>query len=167
MEANEGGKINFMKKVLIFVVIIVVLFGALAIVTKMKNEEKVSENNPYKKDTLDQATIDQLDDPNYQNLILPDDLQSKLDEGEDMTVYFYSPTCSHCQRTTPIVAPLSEEMGIDLVQYNLLEFEQGWNDYGIQETPTIVQYKDGKEVNRIIGYHEEPEFETWFNENSK
>ena len=156
-----------MKKVLIFVAIIVVLFGGLAIVTKMKNEEKVSEDNPYKKDTLQQATIDQLDDPNYQNLILPDDLQSKLDEGDDMTVYFYSPTCPHCQRTTPIVAPLSEEMDIDLVQYNLLEFEQGWNDYGIEETPTIVQYKDGKEVARITGYHEEPEFETWFNENTK
>lgn len=156
-----------MKKILIFIGIIVVLFGALAIVTKMQNEEKVSENNPYKKDSLKQETIDQLDDPNYQNLVLPEDLQSKLDNGEDMTVYFYSPTCSHCQRTTPIVAPLSEEMNIDLLQYNLLEFDQGWDDYLIESTPTIVQYKDGKEVARIVGYHEEPDFENWFNENTK
>ncbi|AYA74942.1 thiol reductase thioredoxin [Bacillus sp. Y1] len=156
-----------MKKVLIFIGIIVVLFGALAIVTKMQNEEKVSEDNIYNKDTLHPETVAQLEDPNYQNLILPEDLQTQIDNGDDMTVYFYSPTCPHCQRTTPIVAPLSEEMDINLVQYNLLEFEQGWDDYGIQETPTIVQYKDGKEVARIVGYHEEPEFESWFNENTK
>lgn len=156
-----------MKKVLIFIGIIVVLFGALAIVTKMQNKEKVSEDNIYNKDTLHPETVAQLEDPNYQNLILPEDLQTQIDNGDDMTVYFYSPTCPHCQRTTPIVAPLSEEMDINLVQYNLLEFEQGWDDYGIQETPTIVQYKDGKEVARIVGYHEEPDFENWFNENTK
>lgn len=156
-----------MKKVLIFVAVIVVLFGALSFMTKMQNEEKVSENNKYNKDTLHPETIDQLDDPNYQNLILPEDLQAKLEKKEDVTVYFYSPTCSHCQRTTPIVAPLSEKMDVNLVQYNLLEFEDGWDDYGINETPTIVQYKDGKEAARIVGYNEESVFEDWFNQNSK
>ena len=56
---------------------------------------------------------------------------------------------------------------MNLVQFNLLEFEEGWNNYGIESTPTIVQYKDGKEVNRIVGYQDEPVFEQWFNENSK
>jgi thioredoxin-related protein len=58
-------------------------------------------------------------------------------------------------------------MDIDLVQFNLLEYEDGWNQYGIESTPTIVQYKDGKEVNRIVGYNEETAFKSWFNENSK
>ncbi len=86
--------------------------------------------------------------------------------NEDVTVYFYSPTCPHCQRTTPIVDPLSKEMGIDLVQYNLLEFEQGWDDYGIESTPTIVQFKKGKETARIVGYNEEDVFQDWFNKNA-
>lgn len=154
-----------MKKVVIFLLIIVGLFAALFFVNKAQNEEK-SEGNPYGKDTLHPETVKQLDDPNYQNLILPDELDKKLQNGEDVTVYFYSPTCPHCVRTTPVVAPLAKEMGVDLVQYNLLEFEQGWNDYGIESTPTIVQYKDGKEVNRIVGYQEEATFENWFNENT-
>ena len=87
-----------------------------------------------------------------------------VEAGEDVTVYFFSPTCPHCVRTTPVVAPLAKDMDVDLVQYNLLEFEQGWNDYGIESTPTIVQYKDGKEVNRIVGYQEEATFKDWFNE---
>ncbi|MFE8703146.1 thioredoxin family protein [Cytobacillus sp. FJAT-54145] len=156
-----------MKKVIIFLAIIIALFVAVGLLTKMQNEEKVSEDNPYGKDTLHPETIAQLDDPNYQNLILPEELEEKLDNKEDVTVYFYSPTCSHCQRTTPIVDPLSKEMEIDLVQFNLLEFDNGWNQYNVSETPTIVQYKEGKEVARIVGYQEEAVFEDWFNENSK
>ncbi|EFV78770.1 MULTISPECIES: thioredoxin family protein [Cytobacillus] len=156
-----------MKKVIIFLAIIIALFAAVGILTKMQNEEKVSGNNPYEKDSLHPETVKQLEDPNYQNLILPEELDKKLNENEDVTVYFYSPTCPHCQRTTPIVSPLTEDMGIDLVQFNLLEFEDGWDNYGIKETPTIVQFKDGKEVNRITGYQEKEVFEQWFNENSK
>lgn len=156
-----------MKKVIIFLAVIIVLFAGLAIMTKMQNEEKVSDDNKYKKDSLHPETVAQLDDPNYQNLILPEDLEKKLDNKEDVTVYFYSPTCSHCKRTTPIVAPLSEEMGVNLVQFNLLEFDKGWDQYRIKETPTIVQFKDGKEVERIVGYQEKEVFEQWFNEYSK
>ncbi|MGG0717129.1 thioredoxin family protein [Robertmurraya massiliosenegalensis] len=156
-----------MKKVIIFLVIIIVLFAGVALLTKMQNEEKVSGDNKYNKDTLHPETLAQLDDPNYQNLILPEDLKEKLDNKEDMTVYFYSPICSHCQRTTPVVAPLAEEMSIDLVQYNLLEFDAGWDQYGVSETPTIVQYREGKEVARIVGYNEKEVFEDWFNQNSK
>lgn len=155
-----------MKKVIIFLVIIVGLFAALFFVTKAQNEEK-AEGNPFGKEALHPETVKQLEDPNYQNIITPDELEKALKNGEDATVYFYSPTCPHCVRTTPIVSPLAKEMDVNLVQYNLLEFEQGWNDYGIESTPTIVQYKDGKEVNRIVGYQDEPVFEQWFNENSK
>lgn len=154
-----------MKKVIVFLLIIIGLFAALFFLNKAQNEEK-AEGNPYGKDTLHPETVKQLDDPNYQNIILPEELDKKIENGEDVTVYFHSPTCPHCVRTTPIVAPLAKDMGVDLVQYNLLEFEQGWNDYGIESTPTIVQYKDGKEVNRIVGYQEEPTFESWFNENT-
>ncbi len=155
-----------MKKVIIFLVIIIGLFAAMFFINKAQNEQK-AEGNPYGKDTLHPETVEQLDDPNYQNIITPDNLEKKLDNGEDATVYFYSPTCPHCQRTTPIVAPLAEDMDIDLVQFNLLEYEDGWNQYGIESTPTIVQYKDGKEVNRIVGYNEETAFKSWFNDNSK
>lgn len=156
-----------MKKVIIFLAVIILLFGAVALLTKMQNEEKVTEKNPYGKSTLHPETIAQMDDPNYQNLILPDKLESLLDKKEDVTVYFYSPTCSHCQRTTPVVSPLAKDMNINLTQFNLLEFDNGWDQYGITETPTIVQYKAGKEVNRITGYQEKEVFEKWFEENTK
>ncbi|MCT2535580.1 thioredoxin family protein [Aquibacillus koreensis] len=152
-----------MKKMIIFTVIVVLLFGALIYVNNYKNKE-ASEGNPYNKSTLDQATIKQLDDPNYQNQILPDDLEEKLVNGEDVTVYFYSPTCEYCLETTPKVVPLTEELGIDLKKVNLLEFNAAWNTFGIESTPTLVRYENGEEVGRIVGAHPEENFEAFFND---
>ena len=155
-----------MKKVLIFLGIIILLFGSLAYLTNRQNSEKVSEDNPYKKSSLHPETVALLDDENYQNIILPDELDQKLADQSDTTVYFFQSTCGYCKQATPILSPLAEELGIDLVQYNLLEFEQGWDDYAIEATPTIVQYKDGKEVARISNLRDEAEYRQWFTENS-
>lgn len=53
-----------MKKILIFAGIVIVLFGGLAFVTNYQQTEK-AEGNPYGKDKLNPATVDQLEDPNY------------------------------------------------------------------------------------------------------
>ncbi|WP_044748927.1 thioredoxin family protein [Bacillus alveayuensis] len=150
-----------MKKIVIFGAIILALFAAIAFMTSYQQREKAA-GNPFKKDKLHPATIEQLDDPNYQNIILPDELEKKLENKETVTVYFYSSTCPHCKKTTPIVVPLAKELGIDLKMFNLLEFEEGWDKYNIEGTPTIVHYVDGKEVKRIDGYRDEAVFRDWF-----
>lgn len=156
-----------MKKIIIFSTIIIALFVGMAILTNMQNKAKIGENNPYKTNDLQQATIDLLDDPNYKKIILPDELEKKLDNNEDVTVYFFASDCPHCKVTTPVLMPLADEMGLDVVQYNLLEFQDGWNQYGIEGTPTLVRYEDGKEVARIDGSREEAVFRQWFEENVK
>ena len=155
-----------MKKVLIFLGIIILLFGSLAFLTNRQNSEKISEDNPYKKSSLHPETVALLNDKNYQNIILPEELDQKLADQGEATVYFFQSTCGYCKQATPILSPLAKELGIDLVQYNLLEFEQGWDDYAIEATPTIVQYKDGKEVARISDLRKESEYRQWFTENS-
>lgn len=146
-----------MKKILIFGGIILLLFAALAIVTNMQQKQKV-EGNPYKKSELHPETVKLLDDPNYQNIILPEELEKKLKNKENVIVYFFSSTCPHCKRTTPILMPLAKEMKVDIVQYNLLEFEEGWDQYHIEATPTLVHFVSGKEADRVVGYQNEDVF---------
>lgn len=122
------------------------------------------KNNPYGKRNLNPATVKLLDNPLYQNLILPDDLAARLRRGEEVYVYFFSPLCPHCVRTTPVVVPLARQLGIDLKLYNVLEFEQGWTDYRIEGTPTIVHFRGGAEVGRIEGEAPEDVFRRWFQE---
>jgi|SRR5690625_491664 len=139
------------NKMLLIVSVIILLFVALYFVNNYKNKQALEiGENPYGKEELRQETIDQLNDPLYQNIIVPDELDEKLANGEDITVYYYSPTCVHCQNTTPIVVPLVEELGIDLKKMNLLEFDK-MDYYQIEGTPTIIHYEDGEEVVRAVG----------------
>lgn len=151
-----------MKRIALFVLVIVAVFSSLGLITKYQ-EHQLLKNNPFKKTDLHAATIKQLKDPHYQNIILPDELEDKLKNKEDVTVYFYSPTCIHCTNTTPIVVPLAEEIGVDLKLFNVLEFPE-WEKYNVRGTPTIVHYKDGEEVDRIVGAQDKSTFALWFGE---
>lgn len=146
---------------LILILITIIIFSAVAI-----NElnQTAAEGNPYKKETLHPATIQQLDDPIYKNIMLPEELEATLESNDSAYVYFYSPTCSFCKKTTPIVVPMAEEMGIDLSLFNILEFNEGWETYKIEGTPTIIYFENGKEVSRIEGGVDAEKFKKWFEE---
>src|SRR5699024_12393970 len=109
------------NKMLLILVAIVILFVGLIVVNNMKNKKAVSENNLYGEETLHQETIDQLNDPLYDNIILPEELDEKLENGEVVTVHYYRPTCVYCQRTKPMIVPMVEELAVDLWKMSLLE----------------------------------------------
>ncbi len=139
-----------MKKLIIYLSIIIILFGGLYALNVVANG---STDNPYgiREGKLSPPTRAQFDNPNYQNIILPDELESSIKKGYDGFVFYFSPTCSHCVATVPVLVPLVEELGYDMPMFNLLEFDEGWSKYKIQFTPTLVAYKDGKEVDRMEG----------------
>lgn len=145
---------------------VVLLFGALYFVIDYKNKKAVEGvDHPYGDQKLHQATIDQLDDPLYQNVIRPDDLQEALDAEEDITVYFYSPTCVHCINTTPVLIPVVEDLDIELKKINLLEEKDSVGDqFEITGTPTLVHYENGEEVARMSGEQSTEQFESFFKE---
>lgn len=151
------------KNMIIFATALAVLIVVLIFVVNYQNTQQ-TEGNPYGKDNLEQATIDQLEDPLYQNQIQPDELEEQISSGEETTVYFYSPTCVYCQRTTPIVDPMAKELGVDMKKLNLLEFQDQGMKYQIQSTPTIVHYEDGEEVARIVGEQPVASFDSFFHD---
>lgn len=151
------------NKMLYIIIIILVLFAGLYFVVNYKNNQAMDgKENPYGKDKLNQLTIDILDDPLYQNIITPDDLDEKIANGDPVTVYFFSPDCIHCQKTTPVLVPLAEEMDVDMKKMNLLEFDER-EHYKIEGTPTLIHYENGEEIGRIVGEHPEDDFEMFFN----
>lgn len=150
-----------MKKLLIIAGIVVVIFAGIIFLTNQANDEKLA-NNPYDTEDLEQATIDQLDDENYQNIVLPDELEDQIASGDPTTVYFFSPTCQYCQQTTPVLMPVAEEMDVDVLQYNLLEYGEGGEQYMIEATPTLIHFENGEEVSRWVGAQPEENIEKFF-----
>ncbi|TSB45008.1 thioredoxin family protein [Alkalicoccobacillus porphyridii] len=157
-----------MKKVIIFGGIIVIVFGLLAALSIASNNQKMenASDNQFGKDAseLTPATMEIVDDPNYQNAILPDELQERLDNEESFTVYFYASDCPHCREATPRINEIADELGEDIPQYNLREFEQGWADYNIDSTPTLVHYSNGVEAQRVVGAAENEIYERFLTE---
>lgn len=147
-----------MKKFSIYLSIIIVLFAALYVIDALSQRE---QNQALADDAqrlyhttpnnLKESTKSQLQDENYQSIILPDDLQQKLNNEESLFVYFFSPECPYCVATTPKLMPIVNELGITVYQYNILEFSQGWADYNIDSTPTLVYFENGKEIDRLVG----------------
>ncbi|MEG0259714.1 MAG: thioredoxin family protein [Lysinibacillus sp.] len=154
-----------MKKLLIFGSVIVVLFAAIIVLTMVSNKSKVSsDKNPYGDKVLDQATIDQLDDKNYQSIVLPDELKKKIAAGEDVNAYFFSPTCGYCQQFTPVLMPTAEKEGIEIAQINVLEYGEFLGEYNFTSTPTFIRFEDGKEVARFEGALKKEPLMAFFNE---
>ncbi|PZX04973.1 thioredoxin [Psychrobacillus insolitus] len=152
-----------MKKLAIFGGIIIAIFVLIIVLNSQKNKDVLADN-PYDKENLTQSTIDLIDDPNYQNIILPDDLKAEIETGEPVTAYFFSPECVHCQEMTPRLTPLADENSVDIVKYNVLEYEQGWNDYQIEATPTLIYFEDGKEVTRATGAIPNEQIQAFFDQ---
>ena|SRR5690625_142936 len=151
------------NKMLIILGVVIVLFVALYVLVDYQNKQTIKQTgNPYGKDQLKQETIDQLDDPLYQNQIVPNDLAEKLENEEDVFLYFYSPTCPYCLEVTPVLVPLAEELNIDVKKLNLYEFEQEKHTYDIKGVPTLVYYENGQEVDRISGAQPEEVFRSFF-----
>ena len=148
--ANE--EVSLMKKLAIVGSIIVILCIAIVLLTnKSQNDIIEVHDNPYGTDNLHPSTIELLADENYQNIILPDDLQRKIESDEGTYAYFFSPTCQYCKAFTPVLMPIAEEYGVKIDQLNVLEFNLASNTYRIESTPTLIYFENGEEVARIIG----------------
>ncbi|MBB4826513.1 thiol-disulfide isomerase/thioredoxin [Sporosarcina luteola] len=153
-----------MKKLVAIGGVVIVLFVLIIVLTNQSNKMKL-KNNPYGSKELEQPTIDLLGNKNYSNIVMPEELKEKIETGEPVTAYFFSPTCPYCMKMTPILMPIAKEKGIHVYQYNMLEFEEEAEPFGITGWPTLIQYEDGKEIGRIVGpQNPEQEINDFFKE---
>jgi len=137
----------------VYLGIVVVLLVGIFSLNKLGNNDVGKDYNPYGKPTnkLNSATRELLNNENYQNIILPEQLDEKIANKEDFFTYMFSASCHFCKETTPKLMPIAEELSIKLDQFNLLEFPQYQQKYNVEFTPTLIYFKGGVEVDRIEG----------------
>lgn len=78
--------------------------------------------------------------------------ESEFDEliKTRVLVDFYADWCGPCQRLAPL---LESVKGIDILKVNVDEYPEIAKNYGIMSIPTLILFKDGKEVRKEIGFH--------------
>ena len=66
---------------------------------------------------------------------------------------FYADWCGPCRMMAPVVEKLAEEMAGEAVigKLNVDDCEEIAMKYGVMNIPTIILFKNGQEINRVIG----------------
>lgn len=82
-----------------------------------------------------------------------DELTSK----GNVVVDFYANWCGPCKMLTPVLEELVEERSdLVVVKVDVDKFHEIASKYSVSSIPTIIIFKDGKEVNKNIGFLPKP-----------
>lgn len=75
-------------------------------------------------------------------------------------VDFWASWCGPCRMLSPVIDALSEEYGagIEVGKVNVDEQGAVAAQFGIVSIPTVILFKDGKEIKRIIGVHDADDY---------
>lgn len=94
---------------------------------------------------LTPATALELDGPALERLLVNESLPLVLD--------FWAPWCGPCKMMAPIFEAAAGELAgrLRLAKLNTEEHQQAAARFGIRSIPTLIVFKDGKEIARQSG----------------
>ncbi|APM39649.1 thioredoxin [Clostridium kluyveri] len=77
-----------------------------------------------------------------------------LNSSETVLVDFFATWCGPCKMIAPVLEELSEEMKgkVEMFKVDVDRSAELAQKYGIQGVPTLMIFKDGKSVDRIVGF---------------
>ena len=78
-------------------------------------------------------------------------------------VDFWAPWCSNCRMLAPSFDQLAEKYDgkIRFLKINADEFNDFASEKGVESLPTLILYKDGKELDRSVGFKLRVALERW------
>lgn len=75
-----------------------------------------------------------------------------LEADKPVLVDLWAEWCGPCRKVGPIVDEIANEQdGLDVYKLNVDEHPQVSRNYGVMSIPTLLLFKDGELVNRIVG----------------
>ncbi|ATL41316.1 MULTISPECIES: thioredoxin family protein [Bacillus] len=133
------------KERIIIVISILIIFCSLI---------AVASNIYQKKDNL------------YAGQATTNEVRNAIKDQNHVFVYYYQINCLHCKRVSPYLIPMGERINGKFLILNIEGDQKSWESYKINQTPTLVVYKNGRETNRIEGEQTKNKYKNFFNSES-
>lgn len=89
------------------------------------------------------------------NILNNSQFYNKVRTSDKLVVMdFFANWCGPCKMLTPIFETLSQEMGeeVDFAKVDIDRSLEVAQEYKIVSVPTMIIFKNGKEVQRIVGF---------------
>ena len=139
-----------MKKMLILVAVLSI---ALALGCGGEGEEKVAEKS------VGQQTGSSEQEKNLRAVGKPIDISDDsfqtevLESNVIVLVDFWAPWCKPCLTAAPVLESIAEEYkeALKVCKLNVDQERKIAMEYGIRSIPTLIFYKDGQVVDRVVG----------------
>lgn len=92
------------------------------------------------------------------------ELHSLIQQNSVVIIDFYASWCFPCKMMSEVLENIaSQYTNIIFAKINIDDETQLAIKQRIEAVPTIVAYKNGQEINRMLGYHSQEEFMEFLN----
>ena len=90
--------------------------------------------------------LNQVTDANFEEHVLQSD--------KPVLVDFWAAWCGPCQMIAPVVEQVAEEYkdNLKVAKLDVDTNQRTAMTYGVQSIPTLIIFKDGKELKRLVGF---------------
>lgn len=152
MYQKNSEVIIMINKKWIFIFVIIGIIISLVSIFIFVNDDKEADNKKGSNHS-------------YYKEYTVDEIQKKVKDKEDFTVYIYSPECSACKEFTPILRSVMEDTKTKIHAIAITETNSNskfFEKNNLEYVPTLIKFTSGKETGRKVGLIETGELTQFF-----